>query len=452
LKNTGNVQTLLIIEDDEGLQHQLKWCFSDYDVKLAGDRLKAIDILQKHDPQVITLDLGLPPDSANVSEGFSVLEEILSVSPRAKVIVITGNDDRENALKAIAKGAYDYYQKPVDPDILGIIVERAFHLSNLENEIRLLAIKNPISPLDGIITANSKMLEVCHMVEKVAPTDAAILLFGESGTGKEILAHSVHDLSSRSDEKFVTINCAAIPESLLESELFGYEKGAFTGATNSKIGKIERANKGTLFLDEIGELPMSLQAKLLRFLQEKTIERIGGKGEIKVDVRIITATHRDLDEMIKQDKFREDLYYRISEIVVRIPPLRERAGDAVLLAKNFLSKMASQTKSTAQSFSKDALLVIDQYQWPGNIRELKNKIKRAVIMSESKIVTEKELEIDIDDNKSEVLKLRDIREVAEYEAIIKALEISGNNISQAADILGVSRPTLYDLLNKHNLK
>ena len=316
------LKPLLIIEDDPGLQKQLRWSFEGYEVIVAGDRDEAISELRRYEPPVVTLDLGLPPDPANAAEGLATLEKILQLAPHTKVIVVTGNDDRENALRAISLGAYDYYQKPIDSDILGLIIERAYKLHELEAENRRLANQIPTSPLSGIIAASPQMLKVCQTVEKVAPIDVTTLLLGESGTGKEVLAKALHELSARIKGPFVAINCAAIPETLLESELFGYEKGAFTGAAKQTLGKIEHAEGGTLFLDEIGDLSAALQGKLLRFLQEKVIERVGGRKEIPVDVRIICATHKDLQKLIADDAFREDLYYRISEVTITIPPKR----------------------------------------------------------------------------------------------------------------------------------
>jgi two-component system NtrC family response regulator len=451
-QKNNQLQTLLIVEDDEGLQSQLRWCFKDYNVVVAGDRLTALSNIRRHEPSVVTLDLGLPPDHSNVSEGFALLEEIVSLTPETKVIVITGNDDRKNAVRAIAKGAYDFYQKPVDPDILRIIVDRGFQLYDLEQENRELIKTRNESPLQSMVTASPEMFEVCRISEKVAPTDATLLLQGESGTGKEVLARAIHELSPRCNKPFVAINCAAIPETLLESELFGYEKGAFTGAIKQTIGKIESANGGTLFLDEIGDLPMALQAKLLRFLQERVIERLGGHKEIPVDVRVICATHCDLDEMISAGSFRDDLYYRLSEIKIQLPPLRDRSGDAVLLARTFLEQYSAQTVTRVSGFTKDALSAIENYSWPGNIRELQNKVKRAVIMSETSLISPIELELDISKVKKLPLNLREVREHAERETISRAINYTDGNISDAAGLLGVSRPTLYDLIKKYKLK
>jgi len=444
--------TLLIVEDDVGLQSQLRWAFSDYEPQIVGDRAAAIAALRRYTPPVITLDLGLPPDPANVSEGFATLEEILALNPDAKVIVVTGNDDHENAIKAIAMGAYDFYQKPIDAEVLKIIIDRALHVFKLEQENKVLQQSQMVSPFEGLITSSPEMLKVCRTIEKTATTDATALLLGESGTGKEVLARALHNLSERKDKRFVAINCAAIPENLLESELFGYEKGAFTGASKRTIGKIEHANQGTLFLDEIGDLPLPLQAKLLRFLQERVVERLGGRDEIPVDVRIVCATHQDLAEMIKSGDFREDLYYRLSEIIIKLPPLRERTGDAALLAKTFLAKYVQQHASKVKGFTKDALIAIENYDWPGNVRELDNKVKRAVIMAESVNVDVEDIDLEAGSGSVMPLNLKEAREEAEKGTILRALNHTDNNISKAAELLGVSRPTLYDLITKHSLK
>jgi two-component system NtrC family response regulator len=446
---------LLIVEDDLGLQKQLRWCFEGYEVIVAGDMNKAISELRRHEPPVVTLDLGLPPDPANATEGLATLEKILQLAPHTKVIVVTGNDDRENALRAISLGAYDYYQKPIEPDILGLIIERANRLYKLEAENRRLTEQQSTSPLNGIIAASPQMLKVCQAVEKVAPVDVTTLLLGESGTGKELLARALHDLSPRVNGPFAAINCAAIPENLLESELFGYEKGAFTGAAKQTQGKIEHAEGGTLFLDEIGDLSGALQAKLLRFLQERVIERVGGRKEIPVDVRVICATHQELQKLIENAEFREDLYYRISEVTIQIPPLRDREGDTVLLAKVFLNNFSEQYSKSIKGFSNDAITDIETYQWPGNVRELENKVKRAVIMAETNQVTSGDLELLSNDGVSvepESLNLRQVREEADKRALHSALSSVDNNVSKASEILGVSRPTLYDLMNKYGIK
>lgn len=448
------LKPLLVVEDDPGLQKQLKWCFKDFEVSVADDRESAIKIVKSLTPPVVTLDLGLPPDPANAAEGLAVLEEIQRLSPHSKVIVVTGNDDRENALKAIGLGAYDFYQKPIDPDVLSLIINRAYNLYELEQEYRDLQRRQPGSALKGVIASSPTMLKVCRTVEKVAPTNVTTMLLGESGTGKEVIARALHELSERADKPFVAINSAAIPETLLESELFGYEKGAFTGAARQTLGKIEYANGGTFFIDEVGDLPASLQAKLLRFLQERVVERLGGRKEIPVDVRVVCATHRDLDAMIAEGAFREDLYYRISEISIEIPPLRERGEDIILLARTFLNRFNSEAKGKRKDFSESALNAIANYNWPGNVRELENKVKRASIISEESLINEEDLDLDslaLDDTESPELALRAIREEAERGAILTALARANNNISQAAELLAVSRPTLYGLISKYGI-
>ena len=449
--NSVDSMKLLIVEDDPGLQSQLRWYFEGYEILQAKDRASAMAQVRRHEPQLVTLDLGLPPDPANATEGLALLEELLAAAPNTKVIVVTGNDDRANALKAVAQGAYDFYVKPVDADTLRLIVDRAARLHELEEENRQLARKAE-SPLRGLITADPGMLKVCRMVERVAPSDATVLLLGDSGTGKEVLARALHQLSPRAKERFVAINCAAIPENLLESELFGYEKGAFTGATRQTIGKIEHAHKGTLFLDEIGDLPMSLQAKLLRFLQERTVERLGGRAEIPVDIRVLGATNKDLDQLMKAGDFREDLYYRISEISVKIPPLSERQGDRSLLAHALLERFGQDQRKARLGFTTDAIQAIEAYGWPGNVREMENVIRRAVIMADGPRVTPEDLGLDAPPEDNEVLPLRDVRDTAEKEAVIRAMGRCNGNIAHAADLLGVTRPTLYNLLDKYDLR
>ena len=449
--NSVDSMKLLIVEDDPGLQSQLRWYFEGYEILQAKDRPSAMAQVRRHEPQLVTLDLGLPPDPANATEGLALLEELLAAAPNTKVIVVTGNDDRENALKAVAQGAYDFYVKPVDADTLRLIVDRAARLHELEEENRQLARKAE-SPLRGLITADPGMLKVCRMVERIAPSDATVLLLGDSGTGKEVLARALHQLSPRAKERFVAINCAAIPENLLESELFGYEKGAFTGATRQTIGKIEHAHKGTLFLDEIGDLPMSLQAKLLRFLQERTVERLGGRAEIPVDIRVLGATNKDLDQLMKAGDFREDLYYRISEISVSIPPLRERQGDRSLLAHALLERFGQDQRKARLGFTSDAIRAIEAYGWPGNVREMENVIRRAVIMADGPRITPEDLGLDAPPEDNEILPLREVRDAAEQEAVIRAMGRCNGNIAHAADLLGVTRPTLYNLLDKYGLR
>jgi two-component system, NtrC family, response regulator len=444
---------LLIVEDDPGLQSQLRWCFDGYEVLAAEDRPGALAQLRRHEPAVVLQDLGLPPDPAGVSEGLATLADILEMAPHTKIIVITGNDDRENAVKAVGLGAYDFYQKPIDTDVLSLIVQRAYRMHELEEENRRLMRQQSTSPLEGIIATSERMLQICRQIEKVAPTDASVLILGESGTGKELLARAIHSLSPRAEARIATINCAAIPETLLESELFGYEKGAFTGAAKQTRGKIEHANGGTLFLDEIGDMPLALQAKLLRFLQQRVIERLGGHEEIPVDVRVVCATNQDLTNLIKEGRFREDLYYRISEVSVRVPPLRERDGDVVLLARTFLDKYAQQHRRSLRGFSQDALRAIQGHLWKGNVRELENKINGAVILAEGTHVTAADLELETQPQEASIpLNLRKVREQAERQAISRALSMDNGNVSKAAELLGISRPTLYDLMNKYRIK
>ena len=444
-------KTLLVVEDDPGLQKALRWAFSDFEVVTAEDRKSAIAQLRRHEPQVVTLDLGLPPDPGSASEGLATLKEMLTLVPDIKVIVVTGNNDHENAVRAIGLGAWLFFQKPVDPELLGVIVERAYNLFELEQENRELSRQGLKEPMAGIIATSPQMLQVCQTVEKVAPTDATTLLLGESGTGKELLARALHDLSSRAKERFVAINCAAIPDTLLESELFGYEKGAFTGAAKQTQGNIEYANGGTLFLDEVGDLPLPLQAKLLRFLQERIIVRVGGRKEIPVDVRVVSATHQNLNELIEQGTFREDLYYRISEIAIRIPAIREREGEANVLASYFLRREVEQQKKGNLTFSPDAIAAIDAFDWPGNVRELANCVKRAVILAEGSQITAQGLELDVPEGEPLPLNLREVRVQAESRALLQALARAGGNVSQAAKSLGITRPTFYALVKKYKL-
>jgi len=445
-------QKILLVEDDPGLQKQLKWSLADYELVMAADRDSAVVQLRRHEPAVVLLDLGLPPDADGASEGLAALQQILSLAPATKVIVVTGNLDRSNAVKAIRIGAYDFFQKPFDPDVLALMIARALHVHALEAENRRLAARQRGSALQGLITSSEPMLKICRTVEKVAPANATVLLLGESGTGKEVLARGVHELSPRAGKRFVAINCAAIPDTLLESELFGYEKGAFTGAAKQTIGRIEYANEGTLFLDEIGDLPMPLQAKLLRFLQERVIERLGGRGEIPVDVRVVCATHRDLADMIREGSFREDLYYRLSEITVKIPPLRERPGDAVLLAQAFLERYAREQGRNIRGFTADALGALETHAWPGNVREMENIIKRATIMADGTQITAADLGLDAAQAEPQPFNLRQARENAERLAVGRALAHSDGSIAQAAELLGITRPTLYDLMAKIGMK
>src|SRR5690554_355866 len=431
----------------------MRWCFEDIDVYVADDRESALSHLRRVEPQVVTLDLGLPPNPGGTSVGFALLQDILTLAPLTKIIVVTGREEHANAVKAIGMGATDFYQKPVDADILSFVVNRAFRLYELEQENRELSRGQSTSRLKGIIASSFAMLEICRTVEKIAPADVTTLILGETGTGKEVLARAIHDLSPRAANNFAAINCAAIPENLLESELFGYEKGAFTGASQMKKGKVELANGGILFLDEIGDMPMALQAKLLRFLQERVIERVGGVREIPVDVRVICATHRDLSTLIEEGTFREDLYYRVSEITLHVPPLRERSGDALVIAQSLLKTFTKQMDRGIVGFSDDAIRAIQQYEWPGNVRELINKVKRATIMSENRRISAKDLELEgVVDSGDHVLNLGQVREEAERQAIVRALQTAQYNMAQAARLLGVTRPTLYNLTDKYNLQ
>ena len=444
-------RTLLIVEDDPALQKQMRWSFDDYEVVLASDRESALAQIRRHEPAVITMDLGLPPAPDDVTEGMALLGEIMALAPQSKVIVLTGQNDRANALRAIGMGAYDFYAKPFEPELLALLIERAFRLHDLQTENTRLANQN-LGVEGRFITRDANMLRVLRTIEKVSATRATVLLLGESGTGKEVLAKTLHDRSERAGERFVAINCAAIPDNLLESELFGYEKGAFTGATKQTPGKIEVANKGTLFLDEIGDLPGPLQAKLLRFLQERVIERLGGRDEIPIDVRVVCATHQNLQTLIGESRFREDLYYRLAEIVVTIPPLREREGDAALLAHSFVKRFAGEQGRSSMSLSREAVAAIEAHKWPGNVRELENCIKRATIMADGNQIMVPDLGLKPAEENAGFFNLRQIREEAERKAVVSVLARVDGNMVKAAELLGVSRPTLYDLMNRFGLR
>ena len=451
--SSEKLRPLLIVEDDPALQKQIRWAFDQYETLTADDRESALAQVRRHQPPVITMDLGLPPDPDSVSEGFRLLEEVLTLAPETKVIVLTGQNDRSNALRAVALGAYDFFAKPFEIDLLGLTIDRAYRLYDLQQENLRLQLMHQPDVLAGLITRDPEVLKVCRTVEKVAVSDATVLVLGESGTGKELIARGVHAASTRRKERFIAINCAAIPENLLESELFGYEKGAFTGAAKTTLGKIEVAHRGTLMLDEIGDLPLSLQAKLLRFLQERVIERIGGRQEIPVDVRIVCATHQDLKALIREGRFREDLYYRLAEIVVSLPPLRERQGDAALLAHAFVRRFADEYKRGGISLREDVLRAIEAHPWPGNVRELENCIKRAVIMADGNQLTLEDVGLSLPQSEEDgILDLRLAREEAEKRIIITALGRADGNVLRAAEMLGVSRPTLYDLMRRYGLK
>ncbi len=445
---------LLVVEDDPGLQVQLKWAYEDFDVTVVADRAAALAALRAEEPAVVTLDLGLPPDPDGTSEGLATLDAIMAMKPDTKVIVASGHNAREAALEAIARGAYDFYQKPIDFEQIGLIVRRAFQLHRIEAENRALAARAPLDNrvLGTLITAAPEMLKVARTIERVANTNVSVMLLGASGTGKELLARGLHEASGRRGGMFVAINCAAIPENLLESELFGHEKGAFTGAVKTTEGKIEQANGGTLFLDEVGDIPLQLQVKLLRFLQERVIERIGSRRSIAVDTRIVCATHQDLETMISEARFREDLFYRLAEIVVKIPSLAERPGDAGLLARAFLGRFAREMNPQVKGFARDALAAMDAWHWPGNVRELENRVKRAVIMAEGKLIAAADLDLASPDEAAiAALNLKSAREFVDRKVIRHALARSEGNISSTAKMLGISRPTLYDLLKQYDL-
>ena len=442
-------QKLLIVDDDEDLRTQMKWALTaDYNVYLAEDRQSAIAIINKEQPAVVTLDLGLPPNPAGVEEGFAILDHILDNYSHTKVIIITGRGEKEHALRAVEKGAYDFFYKPIQLDELKVVLRRAFHVSQLEHEQREMRHRLSGDTFEGMIGTSTQMQDVFSTIRKVATTDAPVLIRGESGTGKELVARAIHRLSIRESKPFIPINCSAIPENLIESELFGHEKGTFTGAHAQRKGRFEMAEGGTLFLDEIGDLPLILQTKLLRFLQEKIIERVGGREQIEVDTRVLAATNRDLEEAMKNATFRDDLYYRLSVINISLPALRERDADVVLLAKTFLDRYTSETRKKIKGFSSEAIEAIESYSWPGNVRELENRIKRAVIMSEGKKITLEDLEMKAVAGKREGLVLKDAREILEKGLILKAIARNENNLTKAASELGISRPTLYDLMEK----
>jgi two-component system NtrC family response regulator len=449
--NELQTRRLLIVEDDAALRAQLKWSFDGCEVQFAENRTQAIAALRQFEPQVVLQDLGLPPDAEGTTEGFATLTQILELAPDTKVVVVTGNHERDRAVTAISMGAWDFYEKPVDLDVLRLIVSRAFQISFLEQEVQRLRRRETPQSFEGIIAVERSMQNVCRMIEKIAPADVAVMILGESGTGKELLSRALHTLSARRDKRFIAINCAAIPEQLLEAELFGYEKGAFTGAVKTTPGKIEYADGGTLFLDEIGDMPLSLQAKLLRFLQNKVIERVGGRHEIPVDVRIVAATNQNLETLIRDQKFRQDLYYRLGEVTVNVPPLRERPGDILAVAHAFLARYSEGHGKPKRGFTDEAIQMLLAHGWPGNVRELENKIKVACLLGEESIISAADLGLASISNIGLPLNLKEVRNRAEREAVTRAISASAGNISRAAELLGVSRPTLYDLISRHDL-
>jgi two-component system NtrC family response regulator len=437
-----NNNVLLIVEDDPTLGHQYKGAFSDCDVIVAPTHHEAVKATKRQKPQVAIIDLGSPPDAAGQTEGWATLEQILRLSPHTKVIVATGNGGKQSALLAISKGAYDFYEKPIDIEVMKTIVQQSFRTIEVENNFSVQTSNR--SPIKNLVTNSDVMLRVCKNIERLSHVNVPVLLLGESGTGKEVLARALHELGPRASGPFVGINCGAISEFLLESELFGYERGAFTGAVKQTVGRIETAQNGTLFLDEIGELPLHLQVKLLRFLQERIIERVGGRRSIPVDVRIVSATNRQLDSLVRDGKFREDLFYRLNAVSIRVPPLRERAGDPILLARYFLDKFGKNAKQRFIGFTDQAVEAVVNYPWPGNVRELENRVQRAVIMGEQKLLSVDDLELS--GEKKPEFDLRAARRKAERELIELALSCSDGSIARAARLLQVSRPTLYSLM------
>jgi two-component system, NtrC family, response regulator len=442
---------LLILENDPALLRQLEAIFVDLDVTVCEISDQALGLLRRVEPDVILFDFGTAPEAAVAAGSLELMRRMLTLAPDTKIVAMTERDERELAVQAIGLGAADFYHKPLDAGVLSIVVRRAFRMRELEEENWRLRERTGAMALEGIIGVSDPMRALCRSIEKVAPTSATVLLLGDSGTGKELLARALHRLSGRSHKPFVAINCAAIPDTLLESELFGYEKGAFTGAAKLTPGKLESAHGGTVFLDEIGEMPASLQAKLLRVVQERTVERIGGRTPIPLDLRIVCATNRNLDQLIGTGTFRDDLYYRISEITVRVPPLRERQGDSLLLAQFLLQEMAERFARPTRGLSPDAIRAIQAHRWPGNVRELENRIKGAVIMAEGAVVTAADLGLQDPGGDPEYLNLRAARQRAEAQAVRQSLAVARGNLSRAAELLGVTRPTLYDLLEKHHI-
>ncbi|MDP6353252.1 MAG: PEP-CTERM-box response regulator transcription factor [Alphaproteobacteria bacterium] len=449
---TEDKRKLLIVEDDPGLASQLRWALEEFETEVVEDRESALTAYHKSHPPVVVLDLGLPPDRDGASEGLATLESLMTTKSSTKVIISSGNEDRDNAVKAVALGAYDFYPKPVDIEVLRLIIQRALYLYDLEQDYARLSRSQKETPLSGVIAGSDEMLKVCRMVERIARSDVSVLFTGESGSGKEVLAHALHELSDKADGPFVAINCAAIPEHLLESELFGHEKGAFTGAVKQTIGKVEQADQGTLFLDEIGDMPLALQGKVLRFLQDHKVDRVGGRKSIEIDVRVVSATNRDLEALMGEKLFREDLFYRLNEIGIEIPPVRDRGDDALLLANHFLHKFSQSLDKGAMQLSSEARAVVSAYDWPGNVRELENRIKRALVLASGKLITPENLDLEPADIQSAFPTLKQVRERAELGTVTKALALSRNNISTAAKLLGVSRPTLYELMKNLNLR
>jgi two-component system NtrC family response regulator len=444
---------LLIVDDDEEIRSQMRWALTeDYEISLAEDQRSALALFAAQKPAVVLLDLGLPPSPGEPTEGLAILAEMLRIAPHTKIIIISGQSEKTNAYRAISDGAYDFLSKPVQMDELKIILRRAFYLAQLEKEKQDIQSQLISTTFEQMLGSSPQMQDVFASIRKVAATEAPVLILGESGTGKERAAQAIHNLSARNTGPFVAINCGAIPEALLESELFGHEKGSFTGAHAQRVGKVETAQGGTLFLDEIGELPQPLQVKLLRFLQERAIQRIGGRKDIAIDCRVVTATNSDLKKAMVDGRFREDLYYRIAVVTLRLPPLRDRTGDIPLLAQSFLKKFSADPAQEKKKFSAGALRVLEQYHWPGNVRELENRVRRALIMSESNRVSEADLELTAAHVPLSGRTLQEARDELEKHLVTQALERHKGNISATAKDLGISRPTLYELLEKFGLR
>lgn len=435
---------ILLVEDDGGLRGQMQWALEPYQTVPAGTAAEALRQFVSGMPIVI-LDLGLPPDRDGASEGLKVLDSVLNQAPETKVIIVSGNSDRAVALSAVARGAFDFISKPVEIDVLKLVVQRAFRMHELEKENRALRLSRD-QRLPGIVYGSPAMERIARTIERVARTDASVIILGESGTGKELVASALHKTSERSEARLVAINCASIPENLLESELFGHERGAFTGAIKQTLGKFELADKGTLFLDEIGDMPLALQAKLLRFLQSRQFERVGGRQMLSVDVRVISATNQPLLKLVAEGRFREDLYYRLNELPIEVPPLRDREGDVVILAQHFLNLYNREMSRNLRSFTEDALAALSAYNWPGNVRELENRVKRGVIMADGPLVTPQDLEL-ASDAKPRNLDLRDHVHQIERALLKEALAVSEGNVSKAAKLMGISRQQIYNMMD-----
>jgi two-component system, NtrC family, response regulator len=445
---------ILIVDDDELIRKQIHWALSDsFTIFSAGDRQAAIEIFKRERILVILLDLGLPPHPREATEGLSTLEEMIATSPLAKVIIISGNSDRHNALAALEKGAHDIFPKPVDLDDLRVVLRRVHRRIELENEcLEENSLKRRVSP-EKIIGSSATMRQVLDTIPKIAKTDVPVLITGESGTGKELLANAIHDLSTRKSGPFAAINCSAIPATLLESELFGHEKGSFTGATTQRRGRLESAQDGTLFLDEIGELAPEPQVKLLRFLQEKAIERVGGRQSIDIDCRVIAATNSDLVTAVKENRFREDLYFRLAVVKIVLPPLRDRGDDVIELAEHLMLIFSSELKTPLKKLSKSGLQSLRRHNWPGNVRELQNRLKRAIVLAEGPFIGPGELELEggTEGQANPAVTLRTAKEGIERELISNSLRANNGNISRTARALGISRPTLYDVMRRYGL-